>query len=273
MIVQFPCLTDEKAIFECSFSTRCPLNSKTKYLLHLADCPMILGQRLGEWCGHGPVLEQDIALTNIALDLIGQARLLYQYVAGFEEVNSTEDILAMLRYEHEYYNLLLVELPNADFGRTIMRQFLYDAFNLIQYNELINHSDDHLKAIATKTIKEIKYHYRYSSEWVLRLGQGTEKSHSIMQDAVNELWRYTGEMFIPASYELDTLADHFAIDAAGMENEWSQKVKNIFSVAGLEIPAEEVMLKGGKEGKHTEHMGYLLTELQYMQRTYPEMQW
>jgi ring-1,2-phenylacetyl-CoA epoxidase subunit PaaC len=246
---------------------------KAKYLLHLADCPMILGQRLGEWCGHGPVLEQDIAMTNIALDLIGQARLLYQYIATFEDVNSTEDKLSMLRYEHEYYNLLIVEQPNKDFGQTIMRQFLYDAFNLLQYETLTNHVDDQIRAIATKTLKEIKYHYRYSSEWVTRLGDGTEKSHGIMQDALNELWRYTGEMFVPASYEIESTEEHFAIDIKALEQPWREKLDHVFSTASLIIPENEVMVTGGKEGKHTEQMGYILTELQYMQRTYPEMQW
>jgi len=249
------------------------MKSKVKYLLHLADCPMILGQRLGEWCGHGPVLEQDIALTNIALDLIGQARMLYQYIASLEEVNSTEDKLAMLRYEHEYYNLLIVEQPNKDFGQTIMRQFLYDAFNLLQYQELAEQKDDHLKAIAIKTVKEIKYHYRYSSEWVIRLGQGTEQSHHIMQTALNELWRYSGEMFTPASYETELIKENFAINPANLHSPWSEKVKAILDQAGLQIPDKEVMLLGGKEGKHTEQMGYILTELQYMQRTYPEMHW
>lgn len=234
---------------------------------------MILGQRLGEWCGHGPVLEQDIAMTNIALDLIGQARLLYQYIAGFEDTNSTEDKLAMLRYEHEYYNLLLVEQPNKDFGQTIMRQFLYDAFNLLQYEELTKHKDDNLKAIAIKTLKEIKYHYRYSSEWVLRLGQGTEKSHHYMQDALYELWRFTGEMFQPAGYEKELIAENFVVDLTVLQDPWQRKVEDIFSQADLKIPEGETMLTGGKEGKHTEHMGYILTELQYMQRTYPEMHW
>ncbi|HUR31426.1 MAG TPA: 1,2-phenylacetyl-CoA epoxidase subunit PaaC [Saprospiraceae bacterium] len=246
---------------------------KIKYFLHLADTPMILGQRLGEWCGHGPVLEHDIALTNIALDLIGQARLLYQFIAADKTVNSTEDKLAMLRYEHEYYNLLLVEQPNKDFGHTIMRQFLYDAFNLLQYQQLSNHQDDNLKSIAVKTIKEIKYHYRYSSEWVLRLGEGTETSHSIMQNALNELWRYTGEMFESSGYEKELINENFVIDSSTLFDPWSEKIEAITSQAGLIIPKDEVMIKGGKEGKHTEHMGYILTELQYMQRTYPEMHW
>jgi ring-1,2-phenylacetyl-CoA epoxidase subunit PaaC len=219
------------------------------------------------------VLEQDIALTNIALDLIGQARLIYQHVAALPEVNSTEDKLAMLRYEHEYLNLLLVEQPNKDFGQTIMRQFLYDGFNLLQYEALTHHPDDHLKAIAIKTLKEIKYHYRYSSEWVIRLGDGTETSHQIMQTALDTLWRYSGELFEPASYEKELTAENFVIDLAGLKDPWLQKVNDVFSSAGLKIPEGEVMLLGGKEGKHSEHMGYILTELQYMQRTYPEMQW
>lgn len=234
---------------------------------------MILGQRLGEWCGHGPVLEQDIALTNIALDLIGQARLLYQYIASFEEISSTEDKLAMLRYEHEYYNFLLVEQPNKDFGHTIVRQFLYDAFNLLQYEALTQHHDDHLQSIAVKTLKEIKYHYRYSSEWVIRLGEGTEISNQIMQSALNELWRYTGEMFIPSTYESELISNNEAISIEAFENTWLQKVEPVIAQAGLKIPKDVVMLTGGKDGKHTEHMGYILAELQYMQRTYPEMQW
>ncbi len=249
------------------------MNARVKYLLHLADSPLILGQRLGEWCGHGPVLEQDIALTNIALDLIGQARLLYQYVAGFEEVNSTEDRLAMLRYEHEYYNLLLVEHPNMDFAHTIVRQFFYDAFNILQYEALTKTSDIHLNSIAIKTLKEIKYHYRYSSEWVIRLGDGTDQSHQYMQQAVNELWRYTGEMFVMADYEMELSADLFVMDLKTLHNRWREKIESVFSQAHLTTPEKEVMLTGGKEGKHTEHMGFILTELQYMQRTYPQMQW
>lgn len=249
------------------------MTPRVTYLLHLADNPMILGQRLGEWCGHGPVLEQDIALTNIALDLIGQARLLYQYIAGMDDVRSTEDQLSMLRYEHEYFNLLLLELPNKDFGHTITRQFYYDAFNLLQYESLANHPDEHVQAIAVKTLKEIKYHYRYSSEWMIRLGDGTEQSHTIMQTAVNQLWRYTGEMFIPSSFETELMAEGYAIDVATLLDPWIEKISAILSQATLTMPPVEPMLTGGKEGRHTEHMGFILTELQYMQRTFPQMQW
>lgn len=249
------------------------MEAKTKYLLHLADNPLILGQRLGEWCGHGPVLEQDIALTNIALDLIGHARLLYQYIASLSVQKTDEDTLAMLRYEHEYFNLLLAEQPNKDFGHTITRQFVYDAFNLGQYEKLSAHHDPQLSGIAVKALKEIKYHYRFSSEWVVRLGAGTEVSHRYMQDAFDELWRYTGEMFKMSTYETDLLEESYSIDLAALQPEWTQRIKTIASQAGLNIPEDEVMQYGGKEGKHTEHMGYILTELQYMQRTYPQMTW
>ena len=249
------------------------MDAKIKYLLHLADNPLILGQRIGEWCGHGPVLEQDIALTNISLDLIGQARLLYQYIATLPGQRTDEDSLAMLRYEHEYLNLLLVEQPNKNFGHTITRQFLYDAFNLCQYEKLTHHHDQHLASIAVKSLKEIKYHYRYSSEWMLRLGDGTPESHAKMQDAVDELWRCTGEMFKMVSYEQELSQDGYAIDVAALQAEWMQRVSGIADQAGLKLPQGEVMLYGGKEGKHTEHLGYILTELQYMQRTYPQMTW
>ncbi len=244
-----------------------------QYLLHLADSPLILGQRLGEWCGHGPVLEQDIAMTNISLDLIGQSRLIYQYIASRPGQNSDEDTLAMLRYEHEYYNFLLVEQPNKDFGYTVVRQFFYDAFNLLQYEKLTEHAEEALKNIAIKTLKEIKYHYRYSSEWMLRLGDGTETSHAYIQNGVDDLWKYTGELFEPSSYEKVLLPDHTAVDLATIKPGWEEKITTIFQQAGLNIPKEDAFLLGGKEGKHTEHMGYILTELQYMQRTYPAMKW
>ena len=212
-------------------------------------------------------------MTNIALDLIGQARLLYQYVASMEGVNSNEDSLAMLRLEHEYLNFLLVEQPNKNFGSTIIRQFLYDAFNLCQYELLTQHHDTPLKDIAIKTLKEIKYHYRYSSEWVIRLGDGTELSHQLMQEALNDLWRYSGEMFVPASYEIELVKDDYVIDLKEVQSSWSEKISSVMRQAGLNPPKDEVMQTGGKEGRHTEHMGYILTQLQYMQRTFPAMQW
>jgi len=179
----------------------------------------------------------------------------------------------MLRYEHEYYNFLLVEQPNENFGHTIVRQFLYDAFNLLQYDLLTSNPDEILKSIAIKTMKEVKYHYRYSSEWVIRLGDGTETSHDFVQTAVNDLWKYTGEFFKPASYETASSVDQAAIDVKGLQPDWEAKTSSVFQQAGLDIPKDEVFLFGGKEGRHTEHLGYILAELQYMQRTYPSMKW
>jgi ring-1,2-phenylacetyl-CoA epoxidase subunit PaaC len=249
------------------------MDPSIKYLLHLADSPLILGQRLGEWCGHGPILEQDIAMTNISLDLIGQSRLIFQHVANLPGQQTDEDTLAMLRYEHEYLNHLIVEQANGNWGTTITRQFFYDAFNLLQYELLREHPDVQLKAIAEKTLKEIRYHYRYSSEWMVRLGDGTEQSHALMQEAVDDLWRYTGEFFKPASYETELIASGAAIDVSGLQAPWMEKVNAVFASAGLNVPETHAFLYGGKEGKHTEHMGYILAELQYMQRTYPQMKW
>lgn len=247
------------------------MEAKTKFLLHLADTPLILGQRLGEWCGHGPVLEQDIALTNIALDLIGQARLYFQHIASL--AGKSEDEWAMLRREHEYLNPLLVEQPNGNFADTLTRQFFYDAFSLIQYESLQDHSDETIKAIAVKSLKEIKYHHRFSREWMFRLGDGTETSHQYIQTAWNTLWRYTGELFSPASYETELMQEGLAPDVSLFENEWLAVVKETAKGAGIQIPDKVVMQTGGKEGRHTEYMGYILTELQYMQRTYPAMTW
>jgi len=242
------------------------------YTLHLADNSLILGQRNSEWCGHGPVLEQDIAITNISLDLIGQARNFYQYAATLIGNGTTEDSLAYLRKEREFKNCLLVEQPNGDWAQTILRQFFFSQYQYLLFEQLQNNKDDQIAAIAEKSLKEVTYHLRWSSEWVIRLGDGTEESHKRMLKAIDELWRYTGEMFMPADYEKDT-----GIDFEKMKVEWNQKVKTIFSEASL-IPLLEgrgaaFMQTGGKEGKHTEHLGYILTELQYMQRAYPGCEW
>lgn len=243
------------------------------YILHLADNNLILGQRLGEWCGHGPVLEQDIALTNIALDLIGQSRLLYQYAA--EVIGDTnEDALAFLRKENEYRNILLVEQPNGNFGNTVMRQYFYDVFNYLQYEALMQCSDERLRAIAEKGIKEVAYHRRWSSEWVIRLGDGTAESHEKAQAAVDHLWEYTGELFMPADFEKESVSTIQAPDVSALKSGWMSHVSNTLDTATLEMPSADTwMQSGGKQGRHTEHLGYILTELQYMQRTYPASQW
>lgn len=242
------------------------MNNLINYTLHLADTTLILSQRNSEWCGHGPILEQDIAITNISLDLLGQSRNFYQYAATQIGSDATEDSLAYLRKEREYKNLLLVEQPNGDWGQTILRQYLYSQFQYLLFEKLQQSSDEQLAAIAAKSIKETAYHVRWSSEWVIRLGDGTAESHNRMLKAIDELWRYTGEMFEPAVYET-------IIDVAGLRNTWLQKVNTLFAEATLNIPEKVFMQSGGKDGKHTEHLGYILTELQYMQRTYPGAQW
>ncbi|MDX2045789.1 MAG: 1,2-phenylacetyl-CoA epoxidase subunit PaaC [Chitinophagaceae bacterium] len=238
------------------------------YALHLADTTLILSQRNAEWCGHGPVLEQDIAITNISLDLLGQSRYFYQYAATLMGGSATEDTLAYLRKEREFKNLLLVEQPNGDWGQTILRQYLYSQFQQLLFQQLQHHNDEQIVAIAAKSLKETNYHVRWSSEWVIRLGDGTTESHARMLKAIDELWRYTGEMFHPAAYEKE-----MGIDVTALRNGWEEKVKHVFGEATLPVPENTFMQHGGKEGAHTEHMGYILAELQYVQRAYPGSQW
>jgi ring-1,2-phenylacetyl-CoA epoxidase subunit PaaC len=237
------------------------------FILSQADTTLILSHRNSEWCGHGPVLEQDIAITNISLDLIGQSRNFYQYAASLIG-NTNEDKLFGLRPEREFKNLLLVEQPNGDWGQTILRQYLFSQYQYLLFEQLQYHSDEQIAGITAKALKEIKYHLRWSSEWVLRLGDGTAESHKRMEDAVEELWRYTGEMFMPAGYEKEA-----GIDFILLKTEWGKKVQIVFEEATLQIPANTFMQQGGKNGVHTEYMGYILTELQYMQRAYPGCEW
>src|SRR5688572_11520343 len=246
------------------------------YTLHLADNSLILGQRNAEWCGHGPVLEQDIAITNISLDLIGQARNFYQYAATLIGNDATEDSLAYLRKEEEFKNCLLVEQPKGDWAQTILRQFLFSQYQYLLFQQMQNSKDEQLAAIAEKSLKEVTYHLRWSSEWVIRLGDGTEESHNRMLKAIDELWRYTGEMFEAAGYELQAANDGTGVDVSKLKEPWQQKVSEILSEASLNPPLGgrgAFMQTGGKEGKHTEHLGYILTDLQYLQRAYPGCEW
>ncbi|MEI9806504.1 MAG: 1,2-phenylacetyl-CoA epoxidase subunit PaaC [Bacteroidota bacterium] len=243
-------------------------DSLINYTLHLADNALILGQRNSEWCGHGPVLEQDIAITNISLDLIGQARNFYQYAAQLKADGSTEDSLAYLRTEREFKNCLLAEQPKGDWAQTILRQFLFSNYQYLLYQQLQTGNDRQLAAIAEKSLKEVTYHLRWSSEWVIRLGDGTAESHQRMLKAIDELWRYSGEMFIPVSYEKEC-----GVDTSTLREPWFNKVKEIFDEAILPVPGKTFMQEGGKQGQHTEHLGYILTELQYLQRTYPGSEW
>jgi ring-1,2-phenylacetyl-CoA epoxidase subunit PaaC len=235
----------------------------------LADTTLILSQRNSEWCGHGPVLEQDIAITNISLDLLGQSRNFYQYAAQLTGNGCDENKLAYLRKEREFKNLLLAEQSNGDWGQTILRQYLFSQFQHLLFQQLVNYKrDEQVAAIAEKALKEIAYHLRWSSEWVIRLGDGTEESHQRMIKAMDELWRYTGEMFILADYEKAV-----GIDVALLKEEWLKNVKNIFDKAALSIPGNVFMQLGGKNGIHTEQFGYILAELQYIQRAYPNSEW
>jgi ring-1,2-phenylacetyl-CoA epoxidase subunit PaaC len=243
------------------------------YTLHLADDSLILGQRNAEWCGHGPVLEQDIAITNISLDLIGQSRNFYQYAATLIGKDATEDSLAYLRKEEEFKNCLLVEQPKGDWAQTILRQFFFSQYQFLLFQQLQNSKDEQLAAIAEKSLKEVTYHLRWSSEWVIRFGDGTDESHQRMIKAIDELWKYTDELFSATNYELQVASDGAGIDVSKLKEQWLAKVKEIFSEATLPIPGKTFVQGGGKEGRHTEHLGYILTELQYMQRTYPGCDW
>ncbi len=245
-----------------------------EYLLRLGDNALILGHRLSEWCGHGPILEQDIAMTNIALDQVGQARSLLKHAGEVEGEGRNEDQLAYLRDVQEYRNLLLLELPNEDFAYTITRQFLFDTFNFYLYEQLRHSADEQLSAIAEKSIKEIAYHLRYSSEWVIRLGDGTEESHQKMQTALDDLWPYTGEL--TAADEVDKLMLDLGIgaDLGTIKKQYGEKASAILQEATLRQPTAQYMHSGGKNGKlHTEYLGFILAELQFVQRAYPGMEW
>ena len=244
-----------------------------KYILGIADNCLILGQRLGELCGHGPSLETDIACTNISLDLLGQVRSYYQYAAKVDGKNKTEDDIAMLRKEREYVNVLLVEQPNTDFAYTICRQFLFDTYHLLFLNDLQKSQDITLSAIAKKSIKEVSYHERFSSDWIKRLGDGTLESKNKMQNALDSLWTYTDELFHQTPADKEMINQGIGVDTSKLKETYYQRVSEVLATATLVIPESKWFQKGGKEGIHTEHMGYILSDLQYMQRAYPNSEW
>ena len=243
------------------------------YILGIADNSLILGQRLGTLTGHGPSLETDIACTNISLDLFGQVRGYYQYAADLSEEDKTEDDFAFLRKEREYKNVLLVEQPNRDFAYVIARQYLFDVFHILQMQELQNSKDENLAAIAKKGIKEVSYHVRFSGDWMKRLGDGTEESHNKIQEAVNNLWGYTNELFMMTEADKEAAEAGIGVDVSKLKDTYYNRVENLLKEATIEIPESKYWQKGGKEGIHTEHLGYLLSDMQYMQRTYPNMKW
>lgn len=244
-----------------------------QYLLRLADNPLILGQRLSEWCGHAPVLEEDLALANTALDLIGQARMLLTHAGAREGGGRDEDQLAFLRGEREFRNCTLVELPNGDFGRTVLRNFLFSAYQLPLWEALQASTDAHLAAIAAKSLKETRYHLRHAADWVVRLGDGTEESHRRMQAAVAYLWPYTAELFSVDAVDEAAAAAGVGVTGSSLQLRWDAAVVPVLQEAALPVPARTPFLSHGKAGVHSEHMGHLLSEMQTMQRTYPGAQW
>lgn len=241
-----------------------------QYFLSLADNALILGHRNSEWCGHGPVLEQDIAITNISLDLIGQARNFYQLAASMMSPETTEDTLAYFRNEREFRNCLVTELPKGDWAFTTLRQFLVSNYQFQLYTALAQSPNEEAAAIASKALKEVSYHLRWSSEWVIRLGDGTDESRSRMETALAEIWPYTGELFMPAFFENSS---ETGIDLAALQPAWLQETTNVLEEAGLSLPATGWMHSGGKNGVHTEYMGYILAEMQSVARAHPDAQW
>lgn len=239
----------------------------------MGDDSLILGQRLSELCGHGPILEEDIALTNISLDLIGQATLLLDYASELDKDSRNKDQLAFLRIEKQYVNILLVEQPNGHFGDTILRQFLFDAYRTVLLERLSTSKDKRLAGIAEKSLKETKYHLKHSSEWVIRLGDGTEESHLRIQNSLDKLFRYAHELFYENEVDTLLIKDGIVPSAQGIYPFWEKTVNDVLEAATLSLPKNNWKFQGGREGRHSEHMGYLLADMQYMQRTYPNMEW
>ena len=247
--------------------------ARCRYVLRLADTSLVLGQRLGEWIGHAPALEEDLALANLSLDLIGQARLFLTYAGELEGRGRDEDALAFLRDAPEFVNLTLAEQPNGHFGHTIVRQWLIDAWQLETYAGLEHSSDTRLAAIAAKALRETRYHYRFSSGWLVRLGDGTAESHQRMQSAVDELWRFTAELFAPDEVDERMARAGIAPSLAELEPHWSARIDEALRAATLTRPATLPYPWHGKRGVHTEHLGRLLAEMQHLQRTYPGARW
>ena len=249
------------------------MNSLFEYVLRLGDDSLILGHRLSEWCGHGPILEEDIAMTNISLDLVGQATSLLGYAGELEGKGRDADALAFLSFDREYKNVLLVEQPNGDFGMTMLRQFFFDSFRKPLFEKLQHSTDQHLAAIAEKSLKETKYHLKHSSEWVIRLGDGTEESNARIQESLNTLWRYTNELFFTDEVDNELVEKGIVPSLQEIQIEWNATVTAVLTEATLTIPTNNWKQEGGRKGLHSEHLGYILAELQYMQRAYPNMQW
>jgi ring-1,2-phenylacetyl-CoA epoxidase subunit PaaC len=244
-----------------------------KFLLRIGDDSLILGQRLAELCGHGPILEEDIALTNISLDLIGQATNIYTYAAQLEGKGRDADALAFLRLEHQYLNAILVEQPNGNFADTLVRQFFFDVYRKLLFEQLLTSTDKQIAAIAEKSLKETRYHLKHSSEWVIRLGDGTEQSKERAQFAILDLWRYTDELFYMDETEIQLAKAGVIPNLKDLKPLWMEQVLSVLNLATLTLPENQGFFGAGRQGRHSEHMGFLLAQLQYMQRVYPNMQW
>jgi ring-1,2-phenylacetyl-CoA epoxidase subunit PaaC len=244
-----------------------------KFLLRIGDDSLILGQRLAELCGHGPILEEDIALTNISLDLIGQATNIYTYAAQLEGKGRDADALAFLRLEHQYLNAILVEQPNGNFADTLVRQFFFDVYRKLLFEQLLTSTDKQVAAIAEKSLKETRYHLKHSSEWVIRLGDGTEQSKERAQFAILDLWRYTDELFYMDETEIQLAKAGVIPNLKDLKPLWMEQVLSVLNLATLKLPENQGFFGAGRQGRHSEHMGFLLAQLQYMQRVYPNMQW
>lgn len=253
-------LTKQDALFE--------------YLVRLADDRLILGHRLSEWCGHGPILEEDIALANIALDYIGHAASLYEYAVEIEGEGRHRDDLVYFRNDVEYKNLKITELPKGDFGFTVARQFLFSAYSYFLYKQLSEVEDEQFAGMAQKHLKEVKYHLRHSREWVLRLGDGTDESHERIQNSFDDIWTYLGELFYQDEVDELLQNENLAADSASFKAEWKELIVDTLEEATLNVPDfDQFMVEGSRDGLHTEHLGHLLAEMQHLRRSYPDADW
>lgn len=243
------------------------------FLTNLGDDALILSHRITEWCGHGPELEEDIALSNIGLDLLGQAQSLLNFAGELEGKNRNADDFAYKRNEREFTNLLLVEQPNGNYADTIARQFFFDVYHYYLLESLTNSTDEFLKGFAEKSIKEVAYHLRHSSKWFIVFGDGTAESHEKLKNAVNNIWRYTGEALLPTKHWQVLEQNNIVPKLADLKQKISNKINEIATMATLELPSDSFMAKGGRDGIHTENLGFILTDMQYLARTYPNATW
>jgi len=248
-------------------------NSLYQYTLRLGDNSLINAQRLCEWTGHGPFLEEDLALTNIALDIFGRAKSLLEYAAKLEGKGKTEDDLAFFRNDRAFTNALIMELPNGDYAKTILRQAFIDQFDVLLYAALANSKDETLAGIAAKSLKEITYHKRHSFSWVKRFGNGTEESMNRLQNAMTELWPFTGELFESTEEDKQLAKENIAVDFATLKKDWEKEINRLIQESNLSKPENTFMQTGGRKGIHTEHLGFLLSEMQALPRILPDAKW